>query len=349
MTGHTENVRRQLIRVTIVPGWVILVAVTLLFAAGLTLPLEYQFVPLVASVALLGLPHGAVDHLAPTRVRGRTATGRSFVAVGALYAVVGGLYAVIWFVVPIVGFVSFIMVTWLHWGQGEVHSLLALLGLEHLGTPSQRALTGLARGTLPMLVPLVAFPDQYQLIAKTLVGLFAASTLGPIDIVFSPTGRFVVGLLVTTLLIASLAVGYHRATRRRDWIVDVAEVCLLVGFFALVPPILAVGLYFTCWHSLRHIGRLLAIDPGARRALNARQYGTALARFGRDAAPLTAISLAFLGIFYWFVPVSPGTLSEWVGLYLVLIAALTVPHVVVVTWLDYEQDVWTAQPVQLTE
>jgi Brp/Blh family beta-carotene 15,15'-monooxygenase len=341
--------RTALVRLTVVPGWVFLAVVTLAFAAGLSLPLEYQFAPLVASVVLFGLPHGAVDHLAPTRVRGRPPTRRSLAAVGLLYAVVGGLYAAVWFAVPVAAFAAFILLTWLHWGQGEVHSLVALLGVDHLTTPAQRALTALARGTLPMLVPLVAFPDQYRFVAETLVGLFAEPTLGPAGAAFTSSGRLAVAALVAGLLAAALALGYVRADERGDWLVDAGEVGLLVAFFAVVPPILAVGLYFTCWHALRHIARLVAIDPGARTGLAAGRYGVALFRFVRDAAPLTAVSLAFLGVFYWLVPVAPGSVSGWVGLYLVLVAALTLPHVVVVAWLDREQAVWTARPPLLTE
>lgn len=349
MTNPAFDARRALVALTVLPGWAILGAVTVAFAAGLSLPLTYQFVPLVASVVLFGLPHGAVDHLAPTRVRGRPATRRSLAAVGLLYAVLGGLYAAVWFFAPVLAFAVFILITWLHWGQGEVHSLVALLDLGQMRTRVQRAITGLARGTLPMLVPLVAFPDQYQFVAETLVGLFASPSLGWVEAAFTTTGQFAVAAVVAGLLAVSLGLGYARSETRREWLVDAGEVGLLVSFFATVPPVLAVGLYFTCWHALRHIGRLLAIDPGARRALSETRYAAALARFARDAAPLTAVSLVFLAGFYWLVPVTPGGVAEWVGLYLVLVAALTVPHVVVVAWLDHYQDVWTGRPVLLTE
>jgi len=156
----TTDARGHLVRLTVVPGWVLLAGVSLFFVAGISLPLRYQFLPLVVSVALFGLPHGAIDHLAPTRVQGLPPTPRTLGAVGLLYAVVGGVYAAAWFLAPVASFALFILLTWLHWGQGEVHSLGALLDVSHLKTPTQRLLTALSRGTLPMLVPLVAFPDQ---------------------------------------------------------------------------------------------------------------------------------------------------------------------------------------------
>jgi Brp/Blh family beta-carotene 15,15'-monooxygenase len=123
---------------------------------------------------------------------------------------------------------------------------------------------------------------------------------------------------------------------------------LLVAFFALVEPILAVGLYFTCWHALRHVGRLLALDPDARAALADGRVGAALTRFTRDATPLTLASLALLGGLALLVPASPAGLADLVGLYLVLIAALTLPHVAVVADLDRTQAVWTSRTMRLT-
>ena len=358
MTAETA-VRRSLVRLTLVPGWLLLGAVTLLGvlrlvgAPELSVPRSYQFLPLVASAAVLGLPHGAVDHLTPARARDRRATLRDMGAVGLLYAVVGGLYAVLWFLLPAAAFVLFILVTWLHWGQGEVHALGAVAAVDHLRTPAQRGLTALARGTLPMLVPLVAFPGEYRFVAEALIGLFGGS-LGALTAAFTATGRLVVAALVGILLVSTLAVGYLRADHgagaspSRGWLLDAGEVGLLVAFFALVEPILAIGLYFTCWHALRHVGRLLALDPEARDALAANNLGVALARFTRDATPLTLASLALLGVLAVLVPASPAGLAELVGLYLVLIAALTAPHVLVVTHLDHAQNVWTPDVMELT-
>lgn len=353
-----DAVRRSLVRLTLLPGWLVLGAVATLgvlravVAPDLALPRSYQFLPLVASAVVLGLPHGAIDHLTPARARGRQATLSDMSRVGLLYAAVGGLYALLWFLAPAAAFVVFILVTWLHWGQGEVHALGAVAAVDHLRTPAQRALTALARGTLPMLVPLVAFPGEYRFVAESLIGLFGGS-LGPLTVAFTTTGRAVVAALVAGLLLSMLAVGYLRADHgpdgpNRGWLLDAGEVGLLVAFFGLVEPILAVGLYFTCWHALRHVGRLLALDPPARDALAAGDNAGALARFARDAAPLTLASLLLLGILAALVPASPAGLAELVALYLVLIAALTAPHVLVVTHLDRTQAVWTRGVMGLT-
>ncbi len=332
-----------LFRLGFIPGWVTVAATTLAFAAGLSVPQPYQLLPLVVSAVALGLPHGAVDHLAIPRTRGEAVTARWLAAVGALYLVVGGGYAIVWFLSPAVAVVAFILMTWLHWGQGDVYPLVALSGGEHPAGRGGRALTALARGSLPMAVPFVAFPGQYELVVGTLAGLFDPAAEAALAGVFTPTARLFVAATVAALIVSSLLVGIVATGGgdRRGLLLDAGEMALLVAFFSTVPPIFAIGLYFCLWHALRHIVRLLAVDPAATAALEGGRYARALGSFAKDAAPLTAVSIGLLGALYLVVPGTVSEPLELVGTYLVLIAVLTLPHVVVVSVMDYDQRLWS--------
>jgi Brp/Blh family beta-carotene 15,15'-monooxygenase len=322
------------------PGWVALVLVGVIAVAVGEIPLAYQYAPLAVSVLVLGLPHGAVDHLVIARQRGEGVTARWLAVVAGIYLVFGVAYGLVWFVWPVAGFVFFILMTWFHWGQGELYPLLDLVGAEYLRAPSQRLLTVLVRGGAPMVVPLVAFPGQYEFVATSLIGLFdpgVAATLAP---VFETGSRLAVGTAYGAAVVLTALLGYRRADERGPWLVDSGEMVLLSGFFLLVPPILAIGIYFCFWHSLRHVVRTVLLHDGSATALD-RRNGTAVARqFATDAAPMTAGALVFLGLLYVLVPRAPGELSGLVALYLVLIAVLTLPHVVIVSWLDREQGVF---------
>lgn len=336
--------RGALSRLAFVPGWVVVALTTLIFAAGVSVPLVYQLLPLVISALVLGLPHGAIDHLAIPRTRGEAVTGRWLAAIGALYLVVGGAYAVVWFLAPVIAVGGFILLTWAHWGQGDVYPLVALAGGEHPAGRIGRLLTAATRGSLPMAVPFVAFPDQYELVVGTLAGLFDPAAPAALSAVFTPTARAVVAAVIAALACLSVAIGFVATGGgdRRAVTLDAAETVLLVAFFSTVPPILAIGLYFCVWHALRHIARLLAVDPAAAASLRARRYGAALASFTRDAAPLTAASLGLLVLLYFAVPGTVADPLDLVGTYLVLIAVLTLPHVVVVTVMDREQGIYAA-------
>lgn len=141
-------------------------------------------------------------------------------------------------------------------------------------------------------------------------------------------------------MLAALFLGYRRAAdpeARAAWRVDAAETALLVAYFAAV---LAVGLYFCLWHSAQHIARLVLLDRASADDLRKGRVSPALARFVRDAAPLTVAALLLLAGLYLAVPRAPDDLPALVALYLVLISALTFPRALVVAWMDREQGLW---------
>jgi Brp/Blh family beta-carotene 15,15'-monooxygenase len=327
------------------PAWLAVALVGLgsvvLTGTGLAsaVPSWLRYLPLAASLLLFGLPHGAVDHLAPTRVADRPTTWRSMAVVGVGYLLLGGAYAALWVVAPVASAALFVALTWVHWGQGDLYALDAL-GSSHLDSTGVRAGTVLVRGGLPMLVPLLRYPEQYRTVVDAWVALFGRD-LGATWLV-APDVRAVLGLSFAGLTVATLVAGYRAGDA--GWRLDAAETLLLWAYFLVVPPLVAVGVYFCVWHSLRHVGRLMGVDDGARAAFRERGTLTALLRTGRDAAPLTAVSVVLLvgvGVVAG-VDTDPRLLA---ALYLVFIAVLTLPHVVVVTWMDRVEGMglgWTA-------
>jgi Brp/Blh family beta-carotene 15,15'-monooxygenase len=334
-TGADSTLAALMLAVGCRPAWIVVSTLTfgvvVTGAAGLTttLPRWLRYLPLAASLLLFGLPHGAVDHLAPARAAGRRPTGRGMAAVGLGYLLLGGTYAALWTVAPAVSAALFVGLTWFHWGQGDLYALDAL-GSSHLDGAGVRTGTLVVRGGLPMLVPLLRFPERYRQVVDAWVALFGRD-LGAAWLV-APEVRAGLGVGFAALTVGTLLVGYRRGGGHA-WRRDAAETLLLWAYFLVVPPLLAVGVYFCVWHSLRHVVRLAGVDDGARSALATRGPVAALLRTGRDAVPLTALSVAILvgvGV-VGGVNASPSALA---ALYLVFIAVLTLPHVAVVTWMD---------------
>jgi Brp/Blh family beta-carotene 15,15'-monooxygenase len=319
------------------PAWAVVGGLTLLAAAATvagvsaSVPVWARYLPLAASLLVFGLPHGAVDHLAPARAAGERPDLRWLLGVGGVYLLLGGAYTALWIIAPAVSAVFFVALTWFHWGQGDLYALEAFGG-SHLGGRLHRAATILVRGGLPMLVPLLRFPEQYRQVIDAWVALFG----GRVDAawVTAPEPRLALGVGFAALTLGTLAAGRLRSEgSEREWRRDTAETGLLWAFFLLVPPIFAIGVYFCVWHSLRHIGRLAGVDPASRAAFAERGTVGALLRTGRDALPLTAVSIAMIAgvVVIVGVDTDPRTLT---ALYLVFIAVLTLPHVAIVTWMD---------------
>lgn len=332
-------VRRTLMRAVIVPSWVVVGVVALLFASGLEIDGPAQYAPFALSLVFLGLPHGAVDHLVPGRLRGNV-TAHSIAGVALLYAALAAIYLALWSVAPVAAFIFFVLLTWFHWGQGDLYSQRTFLGQgEHPVPVPLKVLTAVVRGGLPMLVPLLAFPGVYRGVAESVTGLF--SEAGWAAWVFGPAFRGAVGAVFFVLVLISLAWGYRRSgADKAAWGSDAAEVSLLAAYFTLVPPIFAVGLYFCLWHAPRHIARLMLINPSSAATIRKGTFLPALRDFFRDAAPLTAAALALLAGLYLLVPGDPQGPAGLLAVYLVLISVLTLPHVAIVGLMDRHQGLW---------
>jgi Brp/Blh family beta-carotene 15,15'-monooxygenase len=328
------------------PSWVAVGLAALVVPLAPDLPPVVQFAPFVVSLVVFGLPHGAVDHLAPARTAD-VGLVRSVAIVAVVYALLGGAYALGWFLAPAAAFVGFIALTWFHWGQGDVYAVLAFLGGEHLPTRAERTLALVVRGGLPMAVPLLSHPAEYRRVAAAVVRLFdptAGGAVAALDPYFTPAARLAVAGTMVAATLASVGLGAWRVRRgaaARGWRRDAGEVALLWVYFWLVPPILAVGLYFTLWHATRHVARLIAVDDVAAGALAEGDTAGALRRFARDATPNTLGALAVFGGLYAVVPATPAGRDGLLGLYLVGIAVLTLPHVAIVTWMDAVQGVYS--------
>jgi len=316
------------------------------------LPVEVGVAAFALGTLAVGMAHGAIDHLVPLRAAGVSAR-RSFAAVGGVYAVLGGAVVVGFAVAPAAAFVGFVALTWLHWGQGDV-AALALADAEHLPTTVERGLAAVVRGGLPMAVPLLAHPEEYRLVAEWTVGLFLADAAASAAVasLFVPGVRTATAAIMVGTTLASIGAGYarvHAGADRRGWLRDAGEVILLWAWFLLAAPVFAIGVYFALWHSLRHVGRLVLLDPGAASAVEAGDLRGALGRFARDAAPLTLggfLVVAAVGLAVPRGPAAAGAVApgDALAVSLVAIAALTLPHVAVVAWLDHRQGVWRSGP-----
>jgi Brp/Blh family beta-carotene 15,15'-monooxygenase len=332
---------RPAVRAAVVwPSRAVVLLLTAAFAAGLGVPGWAQYLPFAASLVLFGLPHGAVDHLVPARLAGRAADWRSVLGVVLLYLALSGLCLALWFTGPAAAFVLFVCVTVFHWGAGDLHALLFFGpdGLREMG-PASRALLIVLRGCLPMLVSLLFFPDAYRRVAAAAVGLFGADA-EPLSWAFSLAFRLEVGAaLAVVAAVFLLRAAGDLAGGRRALLTVALETLLLFAFFSLVPPVLAVGLYFTLWHAPRHVARLVLLDPAGARYLGAGRPARALARFAGEAAPLTVLALALLVGLLLVVPRPAGDPGSLLALYLVLVSALTLPHAALVAYMDVRQQV----------
>ncbi|MEM8863043.1 MAG: Brp/Blh family beta-carotene 15,15'-dioxygenase, partial [Chloroflexota bacterium] len=167
---------QSLNRTVFYSAWLILTVFLLLEWLGLSLRNGWEFVPFVVSMLFLGLPHGAIDHLVPYRLQQSSVTIRSLILFLVGYLLIAGFYGVFWWLTTAASAIFFILLTWFHWGQGELYIV------EKFISPRKRSagwslLIVLVRGGLPMLVPLFAFPDVYIQFVNQMIGVVSSGAL----------------------------------------------------------------------------------------------------------------------------------------------------------------------------
>ena len=337
----SPEVRRASIRTFLLPSWILLAVAALPFIVGVEVTGWIQYAPFALSLVIFGLPHGAVDHLVPGRLSGVGTSVKSIAGVFVLYLTLATLYLMLWFPSPGLAFVFFIALTWFHWGQGDLYFLAALTRGVASEPLSLKVLTVFVRGGMPMLVPLLAFPEVYRSVARNIVGIFRGD-VSWVAWMFGPVFRVAVGVGFFLIVLLVLYRGYRLSERgaRSAWRLEAVETLLLAAYFATVPPILALGLYFCLWHSPRHVARLMLLNRVSVAALTKGRIRAAFGAFARDAAPLTAAALAGLVGLYFLVPGRVEGAGGLLAVYLVLISTLTLPHVAIVSLMDLRQGVW---------
>ncbi len=289
-------------------GLVVLALLVSVTAPGTTQ--RWGWVVLVAGL-LAGLPHGAVDHLLPALRLGRRAP--RLVAVVVAYAATAAAAWALFRLWPGPALVGFVLLSVWHFGWGEV-----AFDDTRAGRPPRRdPLAVLATGGSALLLPVVGDPAAVAPVIAVLVPGRSGELPGWLPVV-------VVGLVAAAVLVT---VARHLRAGRR---LAAAETLLLLALGLLAPPLVAFGVYFGGWHAVRHVALLLTEDPTSAVDLSMGRLPAPVGRFCLRAALPTVAALALLASLW---SVADGW-RGFVAANLALLAGLTVPHALMVSWWD---------------
>ncbi|WP_276259536.1 Brp/Blh family beta-carotene 15,15'-dioxygenase [Haloglomus litoreum] len=324
-----------------------LVGVAVLFAglrlAGRTPSLPTQAAIYLVGMVALNLPHGGYEHFANLRRRAHEFRYRYVVGYLAMAAAFAGLFLL----APVAGLALAVTVAVLKGGGGDLYVLRATTGTSHLRSRPQRLLAVAARGGAVMAVPIVAFPGTFRAFGAMMVAMVDPGALAPAASHFDTT-RWLVGGGYGAVVLAHLGWGFHTRTGDGAWLADAAETLLLVAYFTVVPVVVAVGLYFPLWYSLRQVARELAVeapaldgpdllggDAASAGAVALRAWGVLVAGALATAAVAVGFSLALPN------PLPTGSLYyDGVAFWSVFISVVALPHVVVGAVLDRDRGIW---------
>ena len=262
----------------------------------------------------IGIPHGAVDHLVALPATSKPKLAiliAGYVAI-AILAVLAILH---W---NKLGFQLVLAMSAFHFGFGEASFIAEqdrLTGRRRMKLKTQN-MFAISSGVIPVLIPLLKESTASALREINPLLIDWASDV-------APQLKFLVALFFAATLVLLI-------TEKR--LREVLDLIVLATLALIAPPLVAFAVYFGCWHAMRHTARLTLILPKAKSAAvedNPRSSFIAAVIPGLPAlfgTVVVALVIALLD--------STNIDASYLWYLLVVVWALTVPHMLVTSKID---------------
>ena len=267
-----------------------------------------RYLLLAIIILLIGMPHGALDHHIDGNLEGwnpYTLNKRFYTQ----YFFLMGIYSVFWIYFPFFSFMFFLLITLYHFGQADAMRF-NVTGLEKWSIHLARGIT---------VVGLIIFGDlEYSssiIEAVTNISIYKAS-IG----VYNPNiVKWVVAGFYPFIFILIVLFSKQHIAHKLIYFIDAIIVSALFFYCDLVW---AFAVYFGIWHSYNHALIML-------KYLNSKKHSVNFAWFFKQSFLFSLLS--YIGLLFVYNMLSAfGNEELLISLLFVVIAILTLPHMMVV-------------------
>ena len=272
--------------------------------------MSWQVVIAVIALAI-GIPHGALDHLVTLpKAQPKKMALFIFVYVAvAIFAVIGILKF------NTVGFIVVLFMSAIHFGIGDA-AFINEVDKRSEGTKKlNRWFYIPAAGFTPVFIPLVnsASTEALASVNPALINWHQGLDSQ---------------ILFTITAFALLAIGVMVFDKRYREALDLIVLLLLAH---LAPPLIAFAVYFGCWHAMRHTARLTLSLP---RCVENITQGMLRKAFSNAVIPGLPALIGTFVVAGLLALSGQDFTDEFFWMALVVVWALTVPHMAVTAKLD---------------
>lgn len=265
---------------------------------------ECQLLFCSAAILLVGIPHGAIDHV--LFIDGTGVKERHFY-VG--YVFIMAVYAFLWFLFPAVAIGIFLVVSAYHFGESQLTSLLST-------DFRARVLVYTMWGAHILAGLLYYNHEELLLLSSTYEDMSAISML--FDLTLAKVTLWLTSATLILVIIYSL---YYRLVATEVILREIFTVALIHIAFYLLPLLLGFTVYFVILHSFK-----VLIDEFQflRKKVNTLH----ISAFILKLLPLTIVSIAASAALALLIQFEVLSIS-YVLLAIVLISLITLPHSIV--------------------
>jgi Brp/Blh family beta-carotene 15,15'-monooxygenase len=262
------------------------------------------------SIAVLGVPHGGLDHWTGRRLLAKRFPHRWWLLFFPAYLTIGILFGIGWYFLPTPTVLFFVIISAWHFGCEDQRSVICQNSLS-IWQLAFNHFEVTAVGGLVLWIPILLRPDEMQRLLWLIVPASGTESVSTI----LGAMRIIALLLVP---VATCSVVWRLVAtpgNLRSW---VPLATISVAFFA--PILISFPVYFCGWHSWQGLQRLRRNE-----SLNRTE-------FIRSVAPLSITAILGTGVAGWWLQDWSGVLnagdqtSALVQTLFIGLSAIAVPH-----------------------
>jgi len=245
-------------------------------------------------IIVAGIPHGSFDLRVAEKkwpfLRSKP------VLIISLYSLIGIMMSSLCFLVPSLGLVLFLIISILHFIDGE--------RLSRTSTRGTAEVVGISAVLLPILIHF----DE----AKAYMAFFIPSE----TLFFSASMALIIGCLISFLVLFAVITNFIKGNKE-----DALQLLACLISWICLPPLAGFGVWFLGRHSRFHLRACGALFSQGLKSVNSSRA----IPLDFIAISLTAI-LLILPLSYWF---DFTNIHQLFAASIILIAGLTLPHILV--------------------
>lgn len=260
-------------------------------------------------IVLIGIPHGANDHLLFFNLINKRVDEKNEKSTLFFSSYIGLilLYVCCWYLFPTFSLGLFILISIYHFGQSNVY-------ISPIESKFVKLISIFLSGSFVLLTPIFAHIETALPVIQTLTknpDFFVLSDKLGNKLAIS-TGMLMI--IHWVILMLSKHINF------KDGLIEILNVFLLFGLFYYSPLWIGFAIYFTLWHAIPSIEDQINFFKTTRENYN-------LGKYIREIFPFSLIAL--LGLFLAF-QFSGDYISVNQGLALLFsfIAVITLPHMI---------------------
>lgn len=263
---------------------------------------------LIASVFIIGIPHGAIDHIIAAELYGLNQTLKDHLLFYSSYLLVMLVVGALWIFYPVAGMAFFLLISVYHFGQADMEDFIEEKAAGNRILHTNRGL---------MIIGLIVFSDidtTYPIMADAMRISREEFSLFMPD---SQTAILVV--LAVFVLISVIGILKGRIENPKSYLLDSS---LLAACLLITGPLVGFAIYFALWHSAGHINEMRAFFESKGKSLS-------VSGFYVKSLPFTIVSVLGLALLV-IINYQLNMENQFLSLMFILISVLTLPHMLIV-------------------